>query len=131
MSCNGASSWDGAAAGALPPAGAVLQLSDGAGQQKSVEFTADGVWRRYALSTAWTVAVDTGVFTVSTPLGAAVDIYGAQLEAQPASSAYKKTFDRGGVHPAARFASDVLGDRAAGVGEHASVIRISWTPLQI
>ncbi len=110
--------------------GAMLQLSDGAGQQKSMEFTADGAWRRYALSTAWTVSVDSVVFSVTAPGGLAVDIYGAQLEAQPAASAYKKTFDRGGVHPAARFSSDVLGDRAAGVGEHSSVIRISWTPLQ-
>ena len=110
--------------------GATFVLSDGAGQQKSIEFAADGTWRRYALSTAWTVATETVVFTVNSPGAAAVDIYGAQLEAQPAASAYKKTLDRGGAHPAARFSSDMLGDRATGVGQHSSVIRISWTPSQ-
>lgn len=110
--------------------GSTLELSDGAGQQSSVAFAADGVWRRYTLSTAWTGTAETVVFAVNTAGGAALEIYGAQLEAQPVASAYKKTLDRGGVHPAARFSSDVLGDRATAPGRHSSVIRISWTPSQ-
>jgi hypothetical protein len=109
--------------------GASLEVSDGAGQVKSVAFEAGGAWRRYGVSTAFPVAVDTLVFRVTAP-GGAVDIYGAQLEAQPAASAYKRSLQQGGVHPGARFASDTLADRATGPGEHAGVIGITWTPSQ-
>ena len=109
--------------------GAALELRDGGGQLSAAAFAADGQWRRYSISTAWTVAVETVVFRVVAP-GGDVDIYGAQLEAQPAASDYKKTLQQGGVHPGARFSSDTLGDRATGPGEHAGVISITWTPSQ-
>jgi hypothetical protein len=109
--------------------GASLEVSDGAGQVKSAAFATGGAWRRYSVSTAFSVAVDTLVFRVTAP-GGAVDIYGAQLEAQPAASAYKRSLQQGGVHPGARFASDTLADRATGPGEHAGVIGITWTPSQ-
>ncbi len=111
-------------------AGASLQLSDGGGQQSAAAFAGDGQWRRYSLSTAFTGTSQTLVFAVNTPGGAAVDLYGAQLEAQPAASAYKQTLQEGGVHAAARFSSDTLQDRATSPGQHSSVIRISWTPSQ-
>lgn len=111
-------------------AGASLELSAGAGQQQVVAFAGNGEWRRYALSADWATASETVAFTVATAGGAPVDIYGAQLEAQPAASDYKKTLAQGGVHPGARFSSDTLGDRATGPGEHSSVIQVSWTPSQ-
>ena len=106
--------------------GAGFELNDGAGQQKAVEFSTDGQWRRYTLSTAWTETSETVVFRVTAP----AVIYGVQLEAQPAVSAYKKTLQQGGVHPAARLGSDSLEDRMTAPGLHSGVIRISWTPSQ-
>ncbi|MBI3667252.1 MAG: hypothetical protein HY236_13680 [Acidobacteria bacterium] len=108
--------------------GAGLQLSDGGSQQQTAGFISDGQWRRYSLHTAWTTTSETVQFRVAAP--GAVDIYGAQLEAQPAASAYKKTLAVGGVHPGARFDSDTLGDRATGPGRHSSIVRIAWTPSQ-
>ncbi|MBI3694053.1 MAG: hypothetical protein HY238_04335 [Acidobacteria bacterium] len=107
-------------------AGAGFELNDGAGQRTAVGFSTDGQWRRYTLSTAWTGVSETVVFRVTAPAA----IYGAQLEAQPAASAYKKTMQQGGVHPAARLSTDSLEDRMTGPGQHSGVIRISWTPLQ-
>jgi hypothetical protein len=111
-------------------AGAALRITDGGGQVATAGFAADGQWRRYSVSTAWIVETETVVFSVATPGGGPVDIFGAQLEAQPMASHYKKTLGRGGVHPGARFASDTLADRATGPGEHGAVIRIAWTPSQ-
>lgn len=95
----------------------------------SVAFDTSGQWRRYSLSTPGGGAAESGVFAVLAP-GGSVDLYGAQLEAQPAVSNYKKTLQQGGVHPGARFSTDTLEDRATGPGEHAAVLSITWTPSQ-
>jgi hypothetical protein len=110
--------------------GASLQLSDGASQQASAAFVGDGQWRRYTLSTGWAGSSQTVIFTVATGGAATLDIYGAQLEAQPQASAYKQTFQQSGVHLAARFGSDTLGDRATSPGQHSGVLQIKWTPSQ-
>lgn len=104
--------------------GAALQLN-----AASIEIDSGGQWRRYSLSTAGGGAGETVEFRVVAS-AASVDLYGAQLEAQPAVSNYKKTLQLGGVHPGARFSSDMLEDRATGPGEHAGVISITWTPSQ-
>jgi hypothetical protein len=108
-------------------AGASLDLNDGASGIATVSFAADGKWRRYTLSTAWSSLSLAVTFTVHAP-GGAVDVYGAQLEAQPMPSAYKKTYQQSGVHGAARVASDTLGDQATAPGEHSGTIQITWTP---
>ncbi len=107
-------------------AGAGFELNDGGAQRTFVAFSTDGQWRRYTLSTAWSSTATTVVFRVTAP----ATIYGAQLEAQPAASAYKKTFQQGGVHAAARLAADSLEDRMTAPGRHSGVIRIAWTPSQ-
>jgi len=108
--------------------GASLQLSDGASQTATASIAASGQWSRYLLSTAWSTTSETVLFTVNKPAGAVLDIYGPQLDAQPSASNYKRTLQRGGAHPGARFASDTLGDRATAPGKHSGVIRVSWTP---
>lgn len=108
--------------------GASLELSDGA-QPSSAAIDPSGQWRRYTLSTAFVSAAETVIFRVNAP--GTVDIYGAQLEAQPTASAYKKTLLQSGVHPAARFTADALPDQLTSPGEHAGTIRITWTPSHI
>jgi hypothetical protein len=110
--------------------GGSLQLSDGTGQQASTAFLADGKWRRYTLSTAFTGTSETLVFEMRTPGAGGLDIFGAQLEAQPSASAYKKTLQQSGVHPAARFNMDTLSDNLTSPGQHSGVLRIQWTPSQ-
>ncbi len=103
--------------------GASLQLGSA-----SVAIDSSGQWRRYSLRAAGGGTGETVEFRVAAP--GTVDVYGAQLEAQPVVSNYKKTLQLGGVHPGARFSSDTLEDRATGPGEHAGVISITWTPSQ-
>ncbi len=42
------------------------------------------------------------------PAGVQVDVFGAQVEAQPGAGLYKKTIDLGGVYSSTRFSSDLL-----------------------
>jgi hypothetical protein len=106
--------------------GASIELSDGGTEQSSAAIDPSGQWRRYTLSTALVSTAETLIFRVNAP--GTVDIYGAQLEAQPVTSAYKKTLLQSGVHPAARFTNDTLADQFTSPGEHAGTIRITWTP---
>ena len=103
--------------------GAAMQLN-----AASVAIDTSGQWRRYSLSTAGGGAGETVEFRVVAP--GTIDLYGAQVEAQPTASNYKKTLPLGGVHPGARFSNDTLDDRATGPGEHSGVISITWTPSQ-
>ncbi len=47
-------------------------------------------------------------FAIALDGGASVEIYGAQIDAQPEASAYKRTSGDAGVYPNARFANDEL-----------------------
>ena len=109
--------------------GAKLQVGDTASQVVTVDFDTSNQWKRYSVGYNLSSGSESVSFEVAVPVGATVDIYGPQLEAQPAPSAYKKTFQQAGIYPNARFDSDVLADRAMGVSRHSGVIRIVWAPL--
>ena len=83
-----------------------------------------GEWRRIETSAALTgiaVGVD---LTVEIPGAAAVECFGAQLEAQPYASGYKRTFAHSGIYPAARFAQDELLIEADGFQTFATRVRV-------
>jgi hypothetical protein len=89
--------------------------------------------RGFALDSAWkriSMAVDSGGTAESVTFGARiaaaeqVDLFGMQVDGQPAVSSYKRTAARGGVYPAARFGSDALVNRALGTDVFESVIRV-------
>ena len=107
--------------------GASLQVSDSASQVVEVTFDSSNQWKRYSAGYNLTSALESVAFKILTPAGSVVDVFGAQLEAQPAPSKYKKTLQQAGVYPNARFEDDVLADRATGVNRHSGVIRILWT----
>ena len=107
--------------------GAALQVSDTASQTVAATFDNSNQWKRYSVGYNLTSALDSVDFKVVVPASSTVDVYGPQLEAQPAPSKYKKTLQQAGVYPNARFEDDVLADRATGVNRHSGVIRILWT----
>ena len=107
--------------------GASLQVSDSASQAVEVTFDNSNQWKRYSVGYNLTSALESVAFKILTPAGSVVDVFGPQLEAQPAPSKYKKTLQQAGVYPNARFEDDVLADRATGVNRHSGVIRILWT----
>jgi hypothetical protein len=86
-----------------------IQLVVAATGQSSLTAINTGVsWKRVTTSGSLTVQQDAISFGVQLPVGAQVDTFGAQVEAQPAAGLYKKTIDLGGVYASTRFSSDSL-----------------------
>lgn len=110
--------------------GAKLRLSDTGGQAAEALLASDNQWRRYPLGAQLASAMESTQYSIVVPAAGLVEIYGPQLEAQPAPSFYKRTLQQAGVYPKARFDHDVLADQATGMDQHSGVIRISWTPSQ-
>lgn len=71
-------------------------------------FTLDAHWRRIHFASTAGGSGDSFSAGFELGAGASVDLYGPQLEAQPAPGAYWKTLDRSGVYPKVRFENDVL-----------------------
>ena len=111
--------------------GVALQVSDTASQTVVATFNNSNQWKRYSVGYNLTSALESVDFKVVVPAGSTVDVYGPQLEAQPAPSKYKKTLQQAGVYASARFEDDMLADRATGVNRHSGVIRILWTQSPI
>jgi len=79
-----------------------------AGQTSLTPVIASASWTRTLASGRLSVLQDGVSFGVQVPAGGQVDVFGAQVEAQPEAGLYKKTIDRGGVYSNTRFASDLL-----------------------
>jgi hypothetical protein len=79
-----------------------------AGQTSLTAFVSGASWTRTITSGRLSVQQDGVSFGVQVPEGVQVDVFGAQVEAQPEAGLYKKTIDRGGVYSNTRFASDLL-----------------------
>ena len=107
--------------------GVALQVSDTASQTVVASFNNSNQWKRYSVGYNLTSGLESVDLKVVVPAGSTVDVYGPQLEAQPAPSKYKKTLQQAGVYANARFEDDVLADRAIGVNRHSGAIRILWT----
>jgi hypothetical protein len=56
--------------------------------------------------------------------GRSVDVYGMQVDAQPAPSPYKRTMAQGGVYPEARFGDDFFEVVAEGPGSFGCRVRV-------
>lgn len=89
--------------------------------------------KAYRLGDKWERLVQTGSidgqqegvwFGIRLSPESAVELYGMQVEAQPAPSPYKKTGDAGGVYEGARLGDDSLKVTATGPGEHACIVRV-------
>jgi hypothetical protein len=88
---------------------ATIQLVVTATGQTTLTAVATGVaWTRVITSGSLSVQQNGIGFGVQLPAGVQVDVFGAQVEAQPAMGLYKKNIDRGGVYSKTRFSSDSL-----------------------
>lgn len=111
--------------------GVELRVDDDGPQAARTVIDNSNEWKRYEAAYDFASASNFTVLRVEIPAGASVEVFGPQLEAQPAASAYKPTLQQAGVYSNARFDQDTLGDRAEGVARHAGVVRILWTPSLI
>ena len=81
--------------------------------------------RRLTLSGSLAQSTEQVTFGVQLAAGTSVDLFGMQVEAQPAASDYKRTGAAGGVRSNARFADDRIRVTAQGTDVYDAVIRIA------
>ena len=87
-------------------------------------FALDSTWRRILSAGQMGSTGDGLSAAVEVGPGAAVQLFGAQLEAQPSAGAYKKSGARGGVYSKVRFEDDALDITATGVNRNGLRIRL-------
>lgn len=87
-------------------------------------FTLTGAWQRIESAGTVTSAADTFEVSIVLSAGAAVQVFGPQLEAQPAAGPYRRSLGVSGVYSKVRFESDRLSTAAVGLDRHSSVIRL-------
>jgi hypothetical protein len=75
---------------------------------QAVAITVGTNWKRVVFSGTTASGPEPTQFGVAVPAGGAVEIFGAQLEAQPAMATYKKTAATSGLYLTARFDTDEL-----------------------
>lgn len=101
--------------------GGVLRLLRGS---QSAQRRLTPEWKRLSFASQSDGTAESVRFGVETEPGAAVEIYGLQVEPQIAASAYKRTGQRGGVYPNARLAEDRLYWATVEAGRHACTVGI-------
>jgi hypothetical protein len=65
-------------------------------------------WTRYNISSTGTAGAASSTFSLVLAAGQTAQIFGPQVEAQPAASSYKQTSAAMGIYPETYFASDEL-----------------------
>ena len=90
-------------------AGGLLRLNR---DTKFSAFPLTSLWTRLTLTGAGSGTGNTSNFGVTVPAGLEVDLFGFQVDAQPAPSTYTPTQNLSGVYPETRFDSDLLGSTA-------------------
>jgi hypothetical protein len=81
-------------------------------------------WQRASLDVELGLDTESVVFGVVLDVGAIVDLFGMQVEAQPGTSDYKETGGSAGLYTEARFADDDLTVTAKGTDVFDAVVRI-------
>ena len=94
----------------------------GGSAMRSIALT--NLWQRVSLDVELGLNTESVVFGVVLDVGAIVDLFGMQVEAQPGASDYKETGGIAGVYGQARFAEDELTVTAKGTDVFDTVIRI-------
>lgn len=102
----------------------VVTLSMSAGLARLVTaHVVDSTWERITI--AGVAGPGEGVtYALEVEPGSAVEIFGAQVDAQPAASPYRKTRSRGGVYPNTRFAEDSVIRQAQAPNRNGTVVRM-------
>lgn len=111
--------------------GGVLRVNDVGVQSADISIDGSNQWKRYSVSSSFTSSSPQIGFVVFVPAGSNMFIYGPQIQAQPAPSAYRRTQEQSGLYQNARFGQDTLVREVTGLDSQSGVIQIVWTPSQI
>jgi len=91
----------------------------------SRSYTARAMWNRISLSGSLSTAANSITAGITVPAGKSVDVYGFQLEPQPAASPYKWTLSSGGVYSNAHFSQDALTVTTTGPNRNQCTLTVS------
>jgi hypothetical protein len=91
--------------------------------QLSVEIST--TWNRFILSGQGDKTALSTTFGLSIPAGLSIDVFGMQVEAQPAASAYKPS-TTGGVYANAYFRDDTLSFTSTDLNHHSTILTIRY-----
>lgn len=86
-------------------------------------------WHRYHLHVKMPSESTSVGFSLELAGGSAVCAVGAQVDAQPAPSAYRRSTSRHGVHPNVRFAMDSLTRTTNGPNDHSTTVVVTTNLL--
>jgi hypothetical protein len=81
-------------------------------------------WNRLVYAASSQSTGSSVAFGIEIPSGAAIDLFGAQVEAQIGASGYKKTASAGGVYTNTRFRDNGLAFTSVGPGRHGCVLHL-------
>jgi hypothetical protein len=86
-------------------------------------FALANTWQRISSAGSVVATGDTFQVAIALPAGGQAQVFGAQLEAQPAAGPYRRSLASSGVAKV-RFETDRLSTTAVGLDRHSSVIRL-------
>jgi len=98
------------------------QTADASGSQS---YAAQATWTRISLSGSLSSAAGSIAVGITVPAGQTVDVYGLQLEPQPAASPYKSSYSAGGVYSNAHFSQDAFAVTTTGPNRNQCTLTIS------
>ncbi|MGB7759162.1 MAG: hypothetical protein WBL61_04990 [Bryobacteraceae bacterium] len=101
---------------------ATIQLSIGS---NSTRFALSSRWNRIQIAGMGNATASPVEFGIELPAGATVSVFGPQVEAQAAPSAYK-TGTTGGVYTNARFRDDAFTLTSGDVNHHSATVNIFY-----
>lgn len=99
-------------------------VRNSAGGAEKQAFRVGPEWRQVEHASKLADSSEQVSFGLEIPGGAAVEVFGLQLESQIGASKYKKTLARSGVYPEAWFREDELTVTTEGPDRHACRLRI-------
>ena len=105
--------------------GSVVLTRTAGSVTESRGFVATGSWKRVGFEGVHSGAEDATTFGIQIPAGGGCDIFGAQLDLQPAPADYVRSAGRSGVYVNARFDDDRLNSVALGPGRKQIKIRVT------
>lgn len=94
------------------------------GQQGHKEIQIGETWHRAEFAGPGSGSSEGTDFGIVIPSGATIVVFGAQAEAQPTASSYKRNEGAGGIYSKARFSSDTIECWSDGPGRYRTVVTL-------
>ena len=91
----------------------------------SQSYVARAAWSRISLSGRLITAAVSITVGITVPAGQSVDVYGFQLEAQPAASPYQASFSASGVYANAHFSQDAFTVTTTGPNHNQCILMVA------